>query len=168
MKTGESQHFAATSLIHCATCAPCSPVLMTSAGDDFLSHAAVGGSQESGYLIPWSACERCRRSGCASAPFFDTAVRRVGLPPQVTCSPHHRRHRHRPCRACFPAHWEGTAPGPARLPPGCSRRAPRGRIPWRAAYAGSVTVIGSIKVGSLFLTLPTRALTGQHVISSAG
>jgi len=27
---------------------------------------------------------------------------------------------------------------------------------------------GSIKLGSLFLTLPTRVLTGQHVISSAG
>jgi len=28
--------------------------------------------------------------------------------------------------------------------------------------------ISSIRVGSLFLTLPTRALTGQHVICSAG
>jgi hypothetical protein len=27
---------------------------------------------------------------------------------------------------------------------------------------------GSIRLGSLFLTLPTRVLTGQHVISSAG
>ena len=27
---------------------------------------------------------------------------------------------------------------------------------------------GSIRRGSLFLTLPTRGLTGQHVISSAG
>jgi hypothetical protein len=27
---------------------------------------------------------------------------------------------------------------------------------------------GSIKLGSLFLTLPTWVLTGQHVISSAG
>jgi hypothetical protein len=29
-------------------------------------------------------------------------------------------------------------------------------------------VIGSIRLGSLFRTLPTRALTGQHVISSVG
>jgi hypothetical protein len=27
--------------------------------------------------------------------------------------------------------------------------------------------IGSIKLASLFLTLPTRALTGQHVIPAA-
>jgi len=33
-------------------------------------------------------------------------------------------------------------------------------------HASSVT--GSIKLGSLFLTFPTRALTGQHVISSVG
>ena len=30
------------------------------------------------------------------------------------------------------------------------------------------TPIGSIKLGSLFLTLPTRGLTGQHVISADG
>jgi hypothetical protein len=30
------------------------------------------------------------------------------------------------------------------------------------------TAIGSIRLASLFLTLPTRLLTGQHVISSAG
>ena len=30
------------------------------------------------------------------------------------------------------------------------------------------TDIGSIRLGSLFLTLPTRVLTGQHVISSDG
>jgi hypothetical protein len=35
----------------------------------------------------------------------------------------------------------------------------------RASYAASI--IGSIKLGSLFLTLPTRILTGQRVISSA-
>jgi hypothetical protein len=29
-------------------------------------------------------------------------------------------------------------------------------------------LIGSIKLGSLLLTLPTRVLTGQHVISSVG
>jgi hypothetical protein len=28
--------------------------------------------------------------------------------------------------------------------------------------------IGSIRLGSLFLTLPTRALTGQHIIASDG
>jgi hypothetical protein len=33
-------------------------------------------------------------------------------------------------------------------------------------YAASGT--GSIKLGSLFLTLPTQVLTGQQVISSAG
>jgi len=31
-----------------------------------------------------------------------------------------------------------------------------------------VTVIGSTRLGSLFLTLPTRGLTGQQVISSPG
>ena len=30
------------------------------------------------------------------------------------------------------------------------------------------TEIGSIRLGSLFLTLPTRLLTSQHVISSGG
>jgi hypothetical protein len=30
------------------------------------------------------------------------------------------------------------------------------------------SVIGSIKLGSLFLTLPTRGLTGQQIISSEG
>jgi len=29
-------------------------------------------------------------------------------------------------------------------------------------------VTGSMRLGSLFLTLPTRALTGQQIISSAG
>jgi hypothetical protein len=38
----------------------------------------------------------------------------------------------------------------------------------RTVYAGSLTAIGSIRLGSLFLTFPTRALTGQHVISSEG
>jgi hypothetical protein len=33
-------------------------------------------------------------------------------------------------------------------------------------YAASAT--GSIKLGSLFLTLPTRVLTGQQIISSEG
>ena len=33
-------------------------------------------------------------------------------------------------------------------------------------YPASPT--GSIKLGSLFLTLPTRVLTGQQIISSAG
>jgi hypothetical protein len=28
--------------------------------------------------------------------------------------------------------------------------------------------IGSIRLASLFLTLPTRTLTGQHIISSDG
>jgi hypothetical protein len=28
--------------------------------------------------------------------------------------------------------------------------------------------IGSIRLGSLFLTLPTRALIGQHIIASDG
>jgi hypothetical protein len=32
----------------------------------------------------------------------------------------------------------------------------------------SAAARGSIKLGSLFLTLPTRALTGQHVIRSDG
>ena len=36
----------------------------------------------------------------------------------------------------------------------------------RAFYAASI--IGSIRLGSLFLTLPTRVLTGQLVISEAG
>jgi hypothetical protein len=36
----------------------------------------------------------------------------------------------------------------------------------RRDYPASATC--SIKLGSLFLTLPTRLLTGQHVISSAG
>src|SRR5215475_3179271 len=33
---------------------------------------------------------------------------------------------------------------------------------------GYTAAIGSIRLGSLFLTLPTRALTGQHVICSDG
>jgi hypothetical protein len=33
---------------------------------------------------------------------------------------------------------------------------------------GQAAAIGSIKLGSLFLTLPTRALTGQQIISSEG
>jgi len=45
---------------------------------------------------------------------FDAAVQRVGLPPHVTCSPHHRRHRHRPCRAYFPANTERRALVPAQ------------------------------------------------------
>ena len=36
----------------------------------------------------------------------------------------------------------------------------------RASYAASI--IGSIRLGSLFFTLPTRVLTGQLVISAAG
>ena len=36
----------------------------------------------------------------------------------------------------------------------------------RAFYTASI--IGSIRLGSLFFTLPTRVLTGQQVISSAG
>jgi hypothetical protein len=35
----------------------------------------------------------------------------------------------------------------------------------RTAYAAA---IGSIRLGSLFLTLPTRTLTGQQVIASEG
>jgi len=36
----------------------------------------------------------------------------------------------------------------------------------RASYAASI--IGSIRLGSLCFTLPTRVLTGQLVISEAG
>ena len=47
--------------------------------------------------------------------------------------------------------------GEARLPAATSR--PHHICHWAA--------IGSIKFGSLFLTLPTRGLTGQHVMFSA-
>jgi hypothetical protein len=42
----------------------------------------------------------------------------------------------------------------------------RFRRPVRRAYP--VPTIGSIRLGSLFLTLATRGLTGQHIISSDG
>jgi hypothetical protein len=32
----------------------------------------------------------------------------------------------------------------------------------------TMPAIGSVRLGSLFLTLPTRALTGQQIISSEG
>jgi hypothetical protein len=39
---------------------------------------------------------------------------------------------------------------------------------FRAAQSSYSAAIGSIRFGSLFRTFPTRALTGQHVISSDG
>jgi hypothetical protein len=39
------------------------------------------------------------------------------------------------------------------------------RDPHRRAITQS---IGSTKLGSLFLTLPTRGLTGQHIMPSEG
>jgi hypothetical protein len=39
---------------------------------------------------------------------------------------------------------------------------------WVVGLSDYSAVIGSIKLGSLFLTFPTRALTGQHVIASDG
>src|SRR5262252_7690844 len=43
-----------------------------------------------------------------------------------------------------------------------------GSAPLMAARNSYYAAIGSIRLGSLFLTLPTRTLTGQHVISSDG
>ena len=47
-----------------------------------------------------------------------------------------------------------------------------GHIRWQLAETASAypanAVIGSIRLGSLFLTLPTRWLTGQAVISPDG
>jgi hypothetical protein len=40
----------------------------------------------------------------------------------------------------------------------------RGSPPWHHA----LSAIGSIRLASLFLTRPTRMLTGQHVIPSDG
>src|SRR5438874_7054500 len=54
-----------------------------------------------------------------------------------------------------------------RVPSGRSRVLGR-RIAWPAVYRGSLTAIGSIRLGSLFRTLPTHTLTGQQVISSPG
>src|SRR5438128_2236033 len=53
---------------------------------------------------------------------------------------------------------------------GCYRRSCRTGTSGRsAARLDHVTpATGSIKLGSLFLTLPTRALTGQQVISPDG
>jgi hypothetical protein len=58
------------------------------------------------------------------------------------------------------------APVPAPAPPGRICRAPI-RVTVRRA-AGLLAGMGWTRLGSLFLRLPTRALTGQHVISSAG
>ena len=54
------------------------------------------------------------------------------------------------------------------MAPGRSRQGSTSGTPRRTVYAGSLTAIGSIRLGSLFLAFPTRALTGQHVISSEG
>jgi hypothetical protein len=67
------------------------------------------------------------------------------------------------------------------MPPSATERELRGvvgdrelapvEIPRRATEAGLepyAAAIGSIRLGSLFLTLPTRWLTGQHVMPSAG
>src|SRR5215472_6239753 len=48
---------------------------------------------------------------------------------------------------------------------GDSRRYRPWRAPWPRSHAAT---IGSIRVGSSFLTLPTRALTGQQVIAPDG
>jgi hypothetical protein len=37
-----------------------------------------------------------------------------------------------------------------------------------ASVKGQAAAIGAISEGSLFLTLPTRGLTGQQIISSEG
>jgi hypothetical protein len=41
-------------------------------------------------------------------------------------------------------------------------------LEYRRGSRYSVVAIGSIKLGSLFLTFPTRALTGQPVIPGDG
>jgi hypothetical protein len=57
------------------------------------------------------------------------------------------------------------APAPARLPLGTSRERQneeqRGQ-PWVQAHCAEIALI---RLGSLFLTLPTRVLTGQHRVA---
>jgi hypothetical protein len=45
---------------------------------------------------------------------------------------------------------------------------PRSPCAWFLLTADNYVVSGSIRLGSLFLTLPTRVLTGQQVIPPEG
>jgi hypothetical protein len=104
-----------------------------------------------------------------AAPGFDTAVRRGLITPPATCY----RRLHHVTAPVVPVlmrirRVRGLPPLGTRSQ--CQHNEERSEpsVPvhpaTRCAYPAPA--IGSIRLGSLFLTLPTRGLTGQHVLSS--